>query len=152
MTQATADARQQLLNVVAEAIDEIGLALEALGEAHELVDDITADNLERDLFRPVQLAYGRMQRTHSGFAERHGLAGRQFEPASAGAPSRTARDLVYVAVDAVHRADLTLSTLQDSMLPIELGDPELRAGLEDVRRLIGELPPRANQFVRTLGR
>ena len=56
------------------------------------------------------------------------------------------------AVDGVARADGALATLQDSMLPVEVGDPELRAGLEDVRKLLGEVPGHARQFVRTLGR
>jgi hypothetical protein len=55
-------------------------------------------------------------------------------------------------VDAVGRADLTLASLQDSMLPVEVGDVELRAGLEEVRTLLGALPRQARQFVRTLGR
>jgi hypothetical protein len=38
------------------------------------------------------------------------------------------------------------------MLPVEVGDPELRAGLEQVRGLLGEVPGRARRFVRTLGR
>jgi hypothetical protein len=45
-----------------------------------------------------------------------------------------------------------LAALQDSMLPVEVGDPPLRAGLEDVRRLIGELRGRSRELVRTLGR
>jgi hypothetical protein len=38
------------------------------------------------------------------------------------------------------------------MLPVEVGDAELRAGLEQVRTLLGTLPGRARQFMRTLGR
>ena len=38
------------------------------------------------------------------------------------------------------------------MLPVEVGDPELRAGLEEVRELLSALPGRARQLVRTLGR
>jgi hypothetical protein len=56
------------------------------------------------------------------------------------------------AVEAVGRADSTLSTLQDSMLPVEFGDPDLRAGLQGVRELLGDLRPRARELVRTLGR
>ena len=55
-------------------------------------------------------------------------------------------------MDAVHEADTTLATLQDSMRPVEVGDAELRAGLSEVRRLIGDVPGRASQFVRILGR
>ncbi len=38
------------------------------------------------------------------------------------------------------------------MLPVEIGDPELRAGLSQVRELIGSFQSRARQFERTLGR
>ena len=55
-------------------------------------------------------------------------------------------------MDAIGKADGELATLQDSMLPVEVDDPELRAGLEEVRMLLGDLRGRARQFVRTLGR
>ena len=38
------------------------------------------------------------------------------------------------------------------MLPVEVGDPELRAGLAEIRTLVGELQGRAQQFVRGFGR
>jgi hypothetical protein len=38
------------------------------------------------------------------------------------------------------------------MRPVEVGDAQLRAGLSEVRRLIGDVPGRAGQFVRVLGR
>ena len=87
MLYTTADARQQLLDELADATDEISSALASLGEAYELVDEQTAERLEDELFRPVQIAYGRAQRTHAGFAERHSLPARQFTPATPGAPS-----------------------------------------------------------------
>jgi hypothetical protein len=148
----TAQARQQLLDTLAQATDGIGVALASLGEAYELLDEHTAEDLERELFRPVQMAYGRAQRTHAGFADRHGLPRRVFEPASPGAPSRGVKGLLDTSVEAAERADSALSGLQDSMLPVEVGDAELRAGLEDVRRLIGQLRGRARELVRTLGR
>ncbi len=152
MTYSTADARQGLLDQVAAAADEIGVALAALGEAYELLDEATADRLEEELFRPVQTAYGRVKRTHAEFAARHGLRARTFEPAVRGLPSQGVRGFVDGAVEAVGRADLALGTLQDSMLPVEVGDAELRAGLSEVRRLLGDVPARARQFVRVLGR
>jgi len=152
MTITNADARQQLLDVIAEATADIGLALGSLGEAYERLDEQTADRLEQELFRPVQLAYGRVQRTYAEFATRHGLPTRRFEPASLGAPSHGVKELLDSAADAVDRADVTLSTLQDSMLPVEFGDAELRAGLQGVRELLGDLRPRARELVRTLGR
>ena len=101
---------------------------------------------------PVQAAYGRAQRTHAEFAERHGLPGRDFLPASAGAPSMGVKALLDSAVEAAAGADGALSALQDSMLPVEVGDAELRAGLEAVRMLLGDLRGRARELVRTLGR
>lgn len=152
MTYIAAEARQELLDAVAKAIDELGLALADLGAAYEQLDDATGDRLEEALFRPVQVAYGRAQRTHAGFAERSGLAARRFEPGQAGLPSNGVKGFLERAVHAVGAADATLSTLQDSMMPVEVGDPELRAGLAEVRTLIGDLPARSAQFVRVLGR
>ena len=152
MTYTTADGRRQLLEALARAVDEIGVALAALGEAYELLDERTAERLEQELFRPVQSAYGRAQRTYAGFAERHDLPGRTFESAPQGAPSTGVKGFVEAAVEAAGRADGELAALQDSMLPIEVGDAELRAGLQEVRELLGQLRGRARELVRTLGR
>jgi hypothetical protein len=45
-----------------------------------------------------------------------------------------------------------LGELQDSMLPVEVGDVELRTGLAEVRELLGGVRMRARELVRTLGR
>jgi uncharacterized membrane protein YdfJ with MMPL/SSD domain len=152
MVQTTGEARQQLLDTVAEATDQIGVALAALGAAYEQLDETTADALEEQLFRPVQLAYGRARRIYAEFAARHGLTSREFVAASAGLPSTGARGFIDAAMVAVGRADNALATLQDSMLPVEVGDPELRAALADLRELVGTLEVRARELVRTLGR
>jgi hypothetical protein len=152
MAYTNAQARQQLLESVAQAIEEIGLALASLGEAYEQLDEQNADRLEEELFRPVQMAYGRAKRTYTEFADRHDLPSQTFQAASPGAPSKGVKGFLDSAVDAVGEADRTLATLQDSMLPVEVGDTELRGGLEEVRKLLGALPGRARQFVRTLGR
>jgi hypothetical protein len=148
----TADARKQLLDTLADATEELGRALASLSEAYEQLDEQTADTLERELFRPVQMAYGRAQRTHAEFAERHGLSGRSFQSAVPGAPNKRARGFLDSAVDAVDSADRTLATLQDSMLPVEVGDEQLRAGLEAVRELVDHIRARARTIERTLGR
>ena len=75
-----------------------------------------------------------------------------FAPAAAGLPSQGVRGFVERATDALGDADLALSELQDSMLPVEVGDAELRAGLAEVRALIAELAERARQFLGRLGR
>lgn len=153
MAYATQEAREQLLGTVAEAIDELGAALGGLGAAYEKLDEGNADRLEDELFRAVQTAYGRLQRTHAGFAERHGLpGGRGFEVRGPTSVTRSARDLVEDSVEAVTEADNILSDLQDSMMPVEVGDPELRAGLAEVRELVGGLAERARSFLGTLGR
>jgi hypothetical protein len=148
----TADARQQLLDSIAQAIDQIASALALLSEAYEQLDETSADRIEGQLFRPVQMAYGRAKRTHAEFAARHDLPGRTFEPAAAVAPARGVKGFLDAALKAIGEADLTLATLQDSMLPVEVGDAEVRAGLEQVRALLGDLRGRAHEFVRTLGR
>jgi hypothetical protein len=148
----TADARQQLLDTVAEAAHELGVALAALSEAYEQLDERNADRVEQELFRPVQTAYGRARRAHAAFAERHELPGRVFEPAVAGAPSKGARGFLDSAVDAVASADRQLSTLQDSMLPVEVGDVQLRADLEQIRVLLESFGVHARELERTLGR
>ena len=152
MAYGTQEARQDMLDRVAEAADELGVALAALGGAFELLDDRTAERLEEELFRPVQAAYGRAKRTHAGFADRHRLPARSFPPATAGAPSQGVKGYVGGAVDAVQRADDTLAELQDSMRPVEVGDPELRAGLADVRELLATVRGRAQQLLRIVGR
>ncbi len=152
MSYVTAEARQQLLDAVAVAINEIGVALAALGAAYEQLDEHTADRLEDELFRPVQVAYGRAKRTHGGFADRYGLPQRTFEPASAGLPSQGVKGFLANAVEAVGEADATLAELQDSMMPVEVGDPEVRAQIAEVRELVGSLPERARQLERVFGR
>ncbi|HEY2282803.1 MAG TPA: hypothetical protein VGH60_04550 [Solirubrobacteraceae bacterium] len=152
MTYTTADGRRQVLEAMARAIERIGVALAALGEAYELLDERTAEHLEQELFRPVQSAYGRAQRTYAGFAERHGLPAHTFESAPQGAPSTGVKGFVDTAVQATGEADGELAALQDSMLPIEVGDTELRAGLQEVRELLGTVRGHARELVRVLGR
>jgi hypothetical protein len=152
MAYSTAEARQQLLDDLAQAVDEIGVALAALGGAYELLDEQTADRLEEELFRPVQVAYGRAQRTHAGFAERHGLQGRTFEPSTAGRASQGVKGFLDAAVEAVEETDHLLVEIQDSMMPVEVGDAELRAGLAEARELVAPLAGRAHELVRIFGR
>ena len=152
MTYVAGEARQELLDTLGEAIDEIADSLAALGAAYEQLGTVPADRLEEELFRPVQAAYGRAKRTHAGFAQRQGLPGREFAPANPGLPSTGIRGFVDEAVASAGAADAVLAELQDSMMPVEVGDAELRAGLAEVRELLGAVPGRAREFVRTLGR
>ena len=153
MAYVTAEARQELLDTVAEAADSIGAAVAALGDAYEQLDDQSADRLEEALFRPAQAAYGRAKRTHTEFSARHGLPPRTFAATPApGAPSRGAAGFVERAVESFDHAEDVLTELQDSMSPVEVGDPELRAGLAEVREQLALIAQRAPQFLSRLGR
>jgi len=152
VTYTDAQGRQQILDTLARATEQLAAALGALGAAYEQLDERSADRLEEELFRPVQLAYGRAQRVHAGFAQRSGLAGRAFAQPPAGSPSQGARGLIDRGLGAVASAEDALATLQDSMLPVEVGDPELRANLAAIREALGLIPGRARELLRTLGR
>lgn len=152
MAYTEAEARQDLLDTFAGAIDSIAVALAALGAAYEQLDEVNADRLEAELFGPVQRAYGRAKTAHAQFAARHGVHGREFLTASPGVPSIGAQGFIDDAVDAVARADAELSELQDSSLPTEVGDVELRRALAEVRELLGDVRRRARELGRTLGR
>src|SRR5689334_1127574 len=152
MSYAEVEARQVLLDSLADATDDLGDALALLGGAYEQLDDEQADRLEEQLFRSVQRAYGRAQRTYTEFASRYGLSGREFTMPSPGVPSTGVKGFVRGAVGAVERADLKLVALQESSIAIEVGDVDLRAGLAEVRRLIDGVSQDAHAFLRSLGR
>ncbi len=148
----TAEARQELLDTVAEATEELGVALAALGDAYEQLDENSADTLEDELFRPVQHAYGRAKRTHQDFATRYALPPRTFEAAAHLRPSAGVKGFIETAVDAVQQAEAILVELQDSMSPVEVGDRELRAGLAEVREIVAQLSARAEHLLGRFGR
>jgi hypothetical protein len=60
--------------------------------------------------------------------------------------------LIDRAVLASGEADQTIAELQDSMLPVEVGDTELRAGLAQAREALAAVPVRARALTRTVGR
>jgi hypothetical protein len=151
MSYTAESGRRQILEDIAAGVDDLGRALSALGDAYELLDDLTAEALERELFAPLQAAYGQLKRTHSEFAARHGLPARDF-PAAAPSLPAPARVTIDRATDLALGVDGRLAVLQDSMLPVEVGDQELRAGLARTRSLLAPLPARAGQLTRTLGR
>ena len=153
MTYTSDEGHRELLGATAEAADTIAVALAALGEAYELVDEDTAERLEDELFGPVQGAYGRLKRAHAEFAARCGLPAASFAVADApGPPSGGAHGYVEAAIEAAEHADDILSELQDSMLPVEVGDAELRAALADVRTRLADVPANGHELLRTLGR
>ncbi|MBJ7331148.1 MAG: hypothetical protein JHC95_14715 [Solirubrobacteraceae bacterium] len=162
MSYSTDDARQELLDSLAGAADELGIAVASLGDAYEQLPEQVGDRLEEALFRPVQSAYGRAKRTHNEFADRYKLPTRTFDQQTGGNRAagakvggggpQQAKGAIDHAVDAVEEADIILVALQDSMMPVEVGDPELRAGLAAVRELLDGARRNARDFERTLGR
>jgi hypothetical protein len=146
------EAKQQILDDLGAAIESIALATACLGEAYERLSVDSAERLETELFRPAQRAFGRSKRAYAAFANRSGLTARSFEPPSPGIQSQGVRDLVAKAVTAGGEADRQIAELQDSMLPTEFGDGELRTGLAETRALLDQLPAAAREFLRTLGR
>jgi len=146
------EAVERILTDLGTAIERSGLALACLGAAFETLTTAPAERLEDELYRPVQRAYGRGKRAHARFAERTGSPAASFEPPDPGVASQGARSFVERAVVAAANADRALSELQDTMLPIEFGDAELRAGLAEMRELLTPLPVSARGFLRTLGR
>jgi hypothetical protein len=152
MAYTSESARLQLLDELGQAIDQLGVAINALGEAYETADELTAEELETRLFRPAQAAYGRAQRTRSGFAERHRLTAERPAPAPVSSPSADPRVHVERAASAIEQADQVIAEMQDSMLPVEVGDRELRDGLTEVRELIATTPSEARRLLRTIGR
>lgn len=146
------EARIKILGDLGAAIDQVALAVASLGDAFELLPEGAAERLEDTLFRPVQRAYAAGKRTHAGFAERNRLPTGAFELPSPGGASQDAAALVERAVAASAEADRRIAELQDSMLPVESGDGELRSGLGDVRELLAGISASAREFQRTLGR
>lgn len=152
MAYTEAEARQELLDDLARATDRLAVALACLGAAYEQLDEQRSDQLEEQLFRPTQLAYGRAQRTHAEFADRHGVPRGTFSAASPGPESQSAGELIERAAEAIRETGDAIGQLQDSMLPVEVGDVELRAGLSEVRQMLDGLPGRARELIRVLGR
>ena len=100
----------------------------------------------------MQRAFGRGKRTYTGFASRFQLPVRGFDTSPPGPSSQGVKAFVERAVAASSEADRQIAELQDSMLPIESGDAELRAGLAETRELLDGLPGFAREFTRVLGR
>lgn len=152
MATTTLEAREKILEDLTAAVERAALAVACLGEAYELLTVGPADRLEAELFRPVQKAYGRGKRTRDQYAERCSLPAREIVVPSAGLPSQGVKAFVEHATVAAADADRRVADLQDTGLPIEPGDAELRAGLSEVRELLASLPVPAREFLRTLGR
>ena len=151
MSYTNESGRLQILDDSAEAARDLDRAIAALGEAYEHLDDNMADALEAAVFKPLQAGFGLLKRTRSEFAERFALPLAEPEPAPEPAPGHP-RELLEQAGDALQAADEAIAELQDTLLPVEVGDQELRTGLAGVRTLIAPLPAACDNLVRTLGR
>src|SRR3954447_9851895 len=120
MAYTTDEARRQMLDDLAHAIDEIGVALAALGAAYELLDEQSGDRLEAELFRPVQVTHRRARRhhpslaarpkararsSHASCAERDRLPAPALEPAMGARASGYGRELLEAGVEAIEETD-----------------------------------------------
>ena len=151
--RTTLEAREEIVAELGRSIDRIALATACLGQAYELLDETTADRLEGALFRPGA-ARLRAREADAGGVRRRGSTcpSAPLEQPSAGVPSQGVKRFVERGGEAAADADRVLAELQDSMLPIEAGDAELRAGLAEVRELLAEVPAAVREFLRTFGR
>jgi hypothetical protein len=152
MAYTAAEGRLRLLEDLAGAVEQLSVAVASLGEAYELLDERLADTVEQTMFRPAQGAYGRATRTFNEFASRYQVQPPALSPGSSGPHATDPRVYIQRASDAAEQADLIIAELQDSMLPVEVGDRELRESLAGVRELIADLPSRAGDLLRTVGR
>src|SRR3954468_12680969 len=151
MAQTMVEARQQILDDLAGALDQLGLAVASLSEAFEQLAVDPADKLEADLYRPVQKAYGRGKRTHAQFAERVGLQGDTFEPPSAGPSSQGVKELVQRMAAALADADRRVAEFQATIRLMGGGAGGRRGGWGGVRELLEPVPRAAAMFLRSLG-
>jgi hypothetical protein len=94
----------------------------------------------------------RTKRTRTGFARRVARDTDEPEVKPVGPPSQGAKGFIQAATASATQADLILSELQDSMMPVEGGDAELRASLSEIRELLSPIRVSAATFLRTLGR
>ena len=152
MATTTLEARGRIVDQLDAATVQIDFAVACLGDAYELLDEANAERLESELFRPVQRALGRAKRANAAFAARYGLTVPVRQTPSPGLASQGVKSFVERAVTAASEASRRVAELQDSMLPIEAGDAELRAALAETRALVDELELPARAFLSTLGR
>ena len=145
------DSHREILDALGRAIADLEESMSDFAEAYEQLDERAADLLEEQIFRPLQGAVARARRTHTDFARRQQMPPRAPDPPAQRLPTG-AHEHVERAVRGLEAADDTISELQDSLLPVEYGDPELREGLADVRRRIATLPGRGREVLRVLGR
>lgn len=152
MPITTRESRERILGDLGRAAEHLALAVSCLGEAYEQLSVMAADRMEDRLYSPLQRAYGRAKRTRSQFAERIGMEAGELAEPQPGRSSQGAKAFIERAAGAASQADGLIADLQDTGMAIESGDAELRAGLTEIRDLLGPVPADAREFLRSLGR
>ena len=151
MSYTTDSGRRQIIDDALVAAHDLNDALAELTEAYDLLDEHAADEMEARLFKPTQAALGLLKRTLSEFATRYGLPQPVVRDGNQPNPADPHITLERVA-DLVAGADDGLAQLQDTLLPVEVGDATLRDGLRRTRELIDRVPSGAEALLRHLGR
>jgi hypothetical protein len=151
VSYTTESGRQQILEDAAAAAYPLNSALAAIAEIYDHLDEPTADRMETIVFKPLQGGYGQLRRTLTEFAARSGLEPPLFGEPPVALPSGAHAVLEQIA-EWAQQADQMIAELQDSLLPVEVGDPELRAGLSGMRTQIASVPGACVSLLRTLGR
>jgi hypothetical protein len=153
MTYSSHEGRDRIFRDSADAAAGLLGAIEALGTAYEALDEHAADELERHLYAPIGLAAKTLLAAVTAFAAR---SDETFERPVAkhfpGGREDGARQHVDAAIAFVGESDEILAELQDSLIPVEVGDAALREGLSATRRTLAPLPQAARELERTLGR
>ena len=91
-------------------------------------------------FRDVLEPFARSIRGGVTFVRMVDGENRPVEQQPAGVSPTGATGFIHQAVESISEADRTLTGLQDSMLPVEVGDAALRSGLVEVRDRYGDFP------------
>src|SRR5271163_1696254 len=91
MSYSNREGRERILTDVAEAAAALTGALEALGGAHEQLDDAGAERLERDLYEPLGAATKTVLASAADFARRSKMeferpTGEHFAPSRGDGP------------------------------------------------------------------
>ena len=144
MTYVPAEARQELIDSVAEAarICQRRSPPSARPTRHSTTTAPTGSR-RRSSGRCSCASAGDPDGVGLRRARRTARAGDPRGPRRPAVPRR--QGLLEDAAESVRLAEAILTELQDSLSPVEVGDAELRAGLADVRERMA--PPRARRSV-----
>jgi len=152
MAQFDRDARAQLVRDLAVEAERLGRALSQLGEVYDHLDETSAQELEGRLFRPLQKAYAVAVRAVRRYAEGHGLEVPDLTSPPPPLPASGVRELIERALEEVEAADAGIAAVQDGELFPEISDPQLRAGLGEVRTALAGCAEAGRALSRGFGR